>query len=75
MPPQTARNLFLNNIVDLDYENVRTILKSTKRNVSLSECLQDTREREDYLERHSSQARKSDKIRRASNINRFPEEK
>ena len=58
MPPQTARNLFLNNIVDPDYENVRTTLKSTKRNVPLSECLQDIREREDDLERHFIQAKK-----------------
>ena len=29
--PQVARNLFLNNIVDPDYENIRTTLKSTKK--------------------------------------------
>ena len=64
IPPQTAGNLFLNNVVDPDYENVRTMLKSTKRNVLLSESVRDIREREDDLERHSSQARKSEKIRR-----------
>ena len=43
IPPQTVRDLFLNNIVDPDYENIKTMLKSTKRNVPLSECLQDVR--------------------------------
>ena len=54
---------------------IRTTLKSTKRNVPLAESIQDVREREDYLERHSSQARNSEKIKRASNVKRFPEEK
>ena len=39
MPTQTARNLFLNNVVDPDYENTITMIKSTKRNASLNECL------------------------------------
>ena len=33
MTPQTTQKMFLNNAVDLDYENVRTVLKSAKRNV------------------------------------------
>ena len=75
MPPQTARNLFLNNIVDPDYESIRKIIKSIKRNAPLAEFLQDIREREDDLERHSSQVRNFEKIRRVSNVKNFPEEK
>ena len=61
--------------MDLDYENIRTTLKGTKRNVTLSEYLQGIREREDDLERHSSQARKSEKISRVFNHKNPPEEK
>ena len=51
------------------------MLKSTKRNVPLSECLQDIKEREDDLERHSSQARQSENIRRVSNCKNSQEKK
>ena len=43
IPPQTAHNLFLNKIFDLDYENFRKMLKITKRKVPIAECLQDIR--------------------------------
>ena len=45
MPTQTARNLFLNDIVEPDYENIIITLKSKKRKVLLTKCLQDIRER------------------------------
>ena len=73
MPHQTARNLLLHNIIDPDNENIRTILKSTKSNALLTECLQEIREREEDLEQHSSQSRKSDKIRRAFEDKQHPE--
>ena len=64
IPERTLRNIFLNNIVDPDYENIHTILKSTKRSAPLPECMQDIREWEDDLERHSNGVRKSEKVRR-----------
>ena len=73
MPHQTARNLLLHNIIDPDNEKIRTILKSTKSNALLTECLQEIREREEDLEQHSSQSRKSDKIRRAFEDKKHPE--
>ena len=54
MPPQTAKNLFLNNTIDPDYENIRIILKSTKLTAPLTECLKDIIQREDNLERQAN---------------------
>ena len=73
MLPQTARNLFLNNMIDPDYENIRTIIKSTKRKAVLTEYLQDMREREDGLERHSRESRKQDKFQRAFDFKKCPD--
>jgi len=39
IPKRTLRNMFLNNIVELDYENICTILKSTKRSAPLPEYM------------------------------------
>ena len=74
MLSQMARNLFPNNGVDPDYENVRVTLSSAKIKVPLAECLQDIREREDDLKQHSNQERKSEKTRRASQERRLPKE-
>ena len=62
--PQNAKNMFINIVIDLDYENIRTILKISKRNALLTEHSQDVKEREDDLERHSSHHKKLNKIRR-----------
>ena len=56
--PQTARNLLLKNMIDPDYENIRAILKSTKRNALLAEYSQEMKEWEDDLEHSVSQPRK-----------------
>ena len=41
IPPQTAKCLFLNSMIDPDYENIRATLKITKRNALLTECSQE----------------------------------
>ena len=65
MTPQTTRNLFLNNTIDLDPETIRTILESIKLKALLTHCMKDIIEREDNLERQSTQSRKKDEIRRS----------
>ena len=72
MPPQMV-SFSLNKIIEPDYENIRTIIKNAKRNALLTEFLQDIREREDYLERHSSQSRKLYKIRSTCETKKYPE--
>ena len=70
MQTRTKRDMFLNNIIDPNYETTKTILKSSKSLATFDKCARDIQAREDNLECITNRERKSAKIQPLSRIRR-----